>query len=216
LSIELEIHDAYGILGYYSRLHENIASWKLGGTNNSAGAAGCPSLVTLGFILDRDCNRFEELETSNFPDDHFEVEVAVKLTEDLLKATSAQQMSSIELQLFLALECPRFDASLGKLNSISGEILKNCSSGTIHISHDTIALLRLTRELIGNNKIEFIGLKKSLSEIVWDFLEMSRIYDLNVKPGQFLSTGGLTPLILKKTLIKICRDKSGHYIFDLV
>ena len=189
----LNLDDAYKIQKRQWQQCADVAAWKLGGTNFFTKELFKVKELYFGFLSSENIIMDGDQKFNRFND--FELELCVKTPDDF-NLDLDYSLDDIEgWNKFFGLEFPNTSIVDLPSKGVAHLVADNCAAGSLVISNVECINPKLDQYemFVGqSNPDEYLDLVDNTSNIVKQFLNLSKLYGFEVKGNQYIATGGIS------------------------
>jgi len=208
----LDVNDAYIMQRRFADALPDVCGWKLGGSNTLTRDLFEVTEPYFGFLREGQIFGAGYRPSAALKLNTFEVEICVRVPPNYCHSNI---YSTEEIQTWdacMGLEFPETQIVDLPGKGVAHLIADNCAAGALFVSETTFDLWQGTSievSIDGVQVTEEIDLISDASQIVSQFLDITKKRGFSIEPGQIIATGGITKLLtLEKGQIISITNKS--------
>ncbi|WP_392343949.1 hypothetical protein [Pseudoalteromonas prydzensis] len=222
--------DAYTEQRALNNNYQDVAAWKLGGTNLASSSYFNSEHLFYGPLKNQQVFSCHNKEINTYA--HLaELEITFRLNEkvvtDLFRDNPISSACDFISSVMPSVELPYSRHDLSKI-SLPELIKDNCAAGALIIGNEVKWDNSLMEQLDGCIKLLenntsvteglYSNLLKSPVDLLTDFLKLAKTHNLPLKEGQLVATGGISPCVEVNAKKKYLADfgQFGSFSFVLV
>lgn len=194
----LDINDAYIVQRRFANVLPDVRGWKLGGSNTLTRDLFKVTEPYFGFLRESQIFGTGYRQSAELTLNTFEVEICVHVPTNYCHSNiySAEEIQTWDA--CMGLEFPETQIVDLPRKGVAHLIADNCAAGALFVSETMFDLRQGTSIEISINGVQVtdeLDLISDASQIVSQFLDITKKHGFSIEPGQIIATGGITKLL---------------------